>query len=329
MKSDDDIDKLVQDITVDSYGPDEQLWSFLTAFQDEATLPVEGSVIGEPVTVIKIDYKSSIQQGLLATIRKADGKKYEVGLSHIEFPPQSKAARLQQAYRRWQEFSLPQKTPLAEQRAKIKQTKATVGEIDLTRPVDLVVLGIKNFHDARCRVVGKDKELTLKGGRLWEVVPGEIVRVRPIKHWSFAGHPYRSNIPEFSPAWGKCVSRKVFPHVKTSRYHSILLAVDPRYGTIKMHRNFGCRFWARPKTSGQAETPTQALRPLQKQDVVALLKAKGFSQAELARELGVDRRRVNDWLRCRKVPALAATALRALGLVPSEGSMQPPPKQTP
>lgn len=190
MKPDDDIDMLVQDITVDSYGPDEQLWAFLTAFQDGVALPARGTVIGEPVTIVLIDYKGNEQKGLLATIQKTDGKEYEIALSDVEFPPDAKAFPLQQAYRRWQGIALIRKPRRAEYREKIKETKATVGEIDLTQPVDLIVLGIKNFQDARCRVLGKDKELTLKGGKVWSVVPGEIVRVKPEKHWSFAGHPY-------------------------------------------------------------------------------------------------------------------------------------------
>ncbi len=67
-----------------------------------------------------------------------------------------------------------------------------VGEIDLSTPLDLVVLGIKRGASARCRLIGQDKELTLRASGLWKVAPGEIVTVVPKKHWSFAGHPYLS-----------------------------------------------------------------------------------------------------------------------------------------
>lgn len=70
--------------------------------------------------------------------------------------------------------------------------KVQVGEIDLSKPVDLVVLGIKQGESARCRRVGSDKEITLRMSGLWNVVPGEIVTVMPQKHWSYAGHPYLS-----------------------------------------------------------------------------------------------------------------------------------------
>ncbi len=190
MPTDKKIDLLLEDILGDASGEDEQLRAFLTAFQDGMAVPARGSVIGESVTVVMIDYTGNEQRGLLATIRKADGKEYEIALSDVEFPPDSKAYPLQQAYHRWQTLALPRKLRQAEYREKIKKTKATVGEIDLTQPVDLVVLGVKKFEAARCRVLGKDKELTLRNGRIHLVVPGEIVRVKPKKHWSFAGHPY-------------------------------------------------------------------------------------------------------------------------------------------
>ena len=77
-------------------------------------------------------------------------------------------------------------------REKIKQTKVQVGEIDLGKPLDLIVLGIKQGESARCRLIGKGKELTLRASGVRKVVPGEIVTVMPKKHWSFAGHPYLS-----------------------------------------------------------------------------------------------------------------------------------------
>lgn len=83
-------------------------------------------------------------------------------------------------------------TTTNELREKIKQTKAGVGEIDLSKPLALIVLGIKKREAARCRLLGKDKELTLRSAGVWDVAPGEIVTVMPKKHWSYAGHPYLS-----------------------------------------------------------------------------------------------------------------------------------------
>jgi hypothetical protein len=46
------LDELIEEITVDAHGEDEQLWAFRQAFEDNVTLPTEGSVVGEPVQVI-------------------------------------------------------------------------------------------------------------------------------------------------------------------------------------------------------------------------------------------------------------------------------------
>jgi hypothetical protein len=185
-------EKLLEKILVDAYGEDEQLWSFRQAFEDEVPLPVEGSVIGEAVSVIKIAYDGKPQRGLRATCRKTNLKTYEVALADVEFPDDSKAAPYLKAYHRWLGFPAPRKSRRAELLEKIKKTKAGVGEIDISKSAELIVLGVKKQEAARCRLLGQDKELTLRTSGLWNVTPGEIVTVIPKKHWSYAGHPYLS-----------------------------------------------------------------------------------------------------------------------------------------
>ena len=153
MHQDADIDRLLEEILVDAYGEDEQLWAFRQAFEDEVPLPADGTVIGEA---------------------------------------ESKAAPYLKAYLKWLGVPAPWKARRAELREKIKQTKAGIDEIDLSKPVELIVLGIKKQEAARCRLLGADKELTLRTSGLWNVAPGEIVTVMPKKHWSYAGHPYLS-----------------------------------------------------------------------------------------------------------------------------------------
>ena len=54
-------ERLLEEILVDAYGEDEQLWAFRQAFEDEVPLPAEGSIIGETVLVNKIDYDGNTQ----------------------------------------------------------------------------------------------------------------------------------------------------------------------------------------------------------------------------------------------------------------------------
>ncbi len=58
------LDDLIERITVDAYGDDEQLGAFQQAFEDDVTLPADGFVIGEPVSVIDIDYDGNERRGL-------------------------------------------------------------------------------------------------------------------------------------------------------------------------------------------------------------------------------------------------------------------------
>jgi uncharacterized protein with HEPN domain len=72
-----------------------------------------------------------------------------------------------------------------------QQPKAAAEDIDLSRPVELVVLSVKE-RAARCRLLAGDRVITFRPDRIDKVVPGEIVTVKPHKQWSYAGHPYLS-----------------------------------------------------------------------------------------------------------------------------------------
>jgi len=72
-----------------------------------------------------------------------------------------------------------------------QQPKATADDLDLSGPVELVALSVKE-RVARCRLLGSNRLITLRPNRLWGVVPGEIVTVKPRKQLGYAGHPYLS-----------------------------------------------------------------------------------------------------------------------------------------
>lgn len=67
------LDELIEEITVDAYGDDEKLWAFRQAFEDDVTLPADGFVIGEPVSVFEIDYDGNERRGLTARCRREGG----------------------------------------------------------------------------------------------------------------------------------------------------------------------------------------------------------------------------------------------------------------
>jgi len=95
------LDELIEEITVDAYGEDEQLSAFCQVIEDEVPLPADGFVIGEPVSVVEIDYDGNERRGLTARCRREDGSEHVLGASEVVFPKGSVGARYMAAYRKW------------------------------------------------------------------------------------------------------------------------------------------------------------------------------------------------------------------------------------
>jgi hypothetical protein len=96
-----DLDELIEEITLDAYGEDEQLSAFCQVLEDEVPLPAGAFVIGEPVTIVEIDYNGNERRGLTAKCRRTDGSEHLVGAVDVMFPQNSKGARYLAAYRKW------------------------------------------------------------------------------------------------------------------------------------------------------------------------------------------------------------------------------------
>ncbi len=72
-----------------------------------------------------------------------------------------------------------------------KRDKVDPASIDVTKSVELAVLAVRGVN-ARCLLSGTDREITLRSGDLWDIVPGEVVHVGPQKVWSYFRHTYLS-----------------------------------------------------------------------------------------------------------------------------------------
>lgn len=184
------LDELIEEITIDASGDDEQFWAFRQAFEDDVVLPVDGFVIGEPVSVIAVDYDGNERRALTARCRREDGSEYVVAASDVVLPQASAGARYIAAYRRWLNLD-PYPTETRKPFRRRWQHKAAEDDIDLSKPVELVALSVKE-RAVRCRLLGSERVITLRASRLWEVVPGAIVTVTPRKQWRYGGHPYLS-----------------------------------------------------------------------------------------------------------------------------------------
>jgi hypothetical protein len=184
------LDKLVEEITVDANGDDEQIWAFRQAFEDHVSLPADGFVIGEPVSVVKIDYDGNERRGLTADCFREDGSEHVVAVPDVIFPEGSSGALYVAAYRKWLGIK-PYPIEVPAHSGRKRQRKAKAKDLDPRGPLDLVVISVKD-RVARCRLLESEGVITYRPNRLWEMVPGEIVTVKPRKQWSYAGHPYLS-----------------------------------------------------------------------------------------------------------------------------------------
>ena len=97
-QADDDLDSLIEEITVDCYNEDEQLAAFENAFYD-ANFPCPGTVIGEDVEVLSVSM-SNRRQELIATCQR-DERRHELALLDVTLQADPTTLRLLAAYRRW------------------------------------------------------------------------------------------------------------------------------------------------------------------------------------------------------------------------------------
>ena len=158
-------DELVEEITVDANGEDEQLWAFRQAFEDNISVPCEANVIGEPVKVMKFDYDGNNRRRLTAMCRRADGTNYIVAASDLVIPLSASGGRYLAAYRKWMGLS-----PFSRGTRGRTVQRTAVAPPDLEGPIELVVLSVKQ-KSARCRLLGGDRTFTFRAGRLWDLVP--------------------------------------------------------------------------------------------------------------------------------------------------------------
>jgi tetratricopeptide (TPR) repeat protein len=180
---------LIDEITVDAYGDDEQLWAFRQAFEDHVAMPAEAFVVGEPVTVMRIDYDGNERRGLTARCRREGVSEQVIAACDLIFLEGSVAARYMAAYRRW--LGIEPNSAVSLSRTRRRVPKATEDDFDMTRDVELIAVAVKG-NAISCRIPGKERVTTLRPAGLWDVVPGEIIMVTPRRQWRYGGHPYLS-----------------------------------------------------------------------------------------------------------------------------------------
>ncbi len=80
-----DLDALLSEILAGAEGDDAQFRAFRQAFAHSVGLPADAFVIGEPVTVVAIDYAGNTRRGLTARCLRADGSEHVIALADVSF----------------------------------------------------------------------------------------------------------------------------------------------------------------------------------------------------------------------------------------------------
>lgn len=186
-----EVDALLEEMLVDAYGDDEQLTALADGIADALDLPVDVHVVGEPLSLLAVDYDGNVRRGIVARCRREDGTEYGISLADVQLPPTAAGHLHVAAYCQWLgvEPAAPECGRAA--KARVRKHKANDDDIDLSKPVDLIVLAVKE-RAARCRLPASGRVITLRAGSLHRVVPGQIATVEPNKHWRHNGHPYLS-----------------------------------------------------------------------------------------------------------------------------------------
>ena len=180
-----ELNDLVDDITVDADGDDEQLWAFRQVIEDEVAMPTDAFVVGGEHGDGKRDrLRWERASGADGEARREDAFEHVVSASDLIFPEGSKGADYMPAYRTWLGIEPYPQISLS------KKPKATEDEIDMSEDLQLIALAVKG-NAISCRILGKDHVLTLRPSGAWETMPGEIVAgLSPRRKWRYGGHPY-------------------------------------------------------------------------------------------------------------------------------------------
>jgi hypothetical protein len=94
-----ELDKLIEEATVDCYNDEEQLSGFFTMIEENLALPFATRVFGVEVSVVAIEMDDD---GGLKAACVHSGERQRIGLSDLPLPsPPPSGAEWIAAYRRW------------------------------------------------------------------------------------------------------------------------------------------------------------------------------------------------------------------------------------
>jgi hypothetical protein len=94
-----ELDKLIEEATVDCYDESEQIVGFLTMFEENLELPFQTDVLGVPVTVERLDLTAAEE---IVAICERGSTRQAISVLELPLPvPPPEGAEWIEAYRRW------------------------------------------------------------------------------------------------------------------------------------------------------------------------------------------------------------------------------------
>ena len=96
----DALDALIEELTVDAYGDEEQLTGLLTGAEDALATGETAWVVGVQVRVVGVAAGPDARRGLVARCER-DGGRYDIALVDVAFDSGSELGKVAAAYRRW------------------------------------------------------------------------------------------------------------------------------------------------------------------------------------------------------------------------------------
>jgi hypothetical protein len=100
--SEEELDALVEEATVDAYNDEEQLGGFAVMMEDNLEMPFETTVLGVMVTVKGV---TQTESGIVADCVR-DGQHQAISILHLPLPePPPKGAEWIAAYRHWARYA--------------------------------------------------------------------------------------------------------------------------------------------------------------------------------------------------------------------------------
>jgi hypothetical protein len=95
-----ELDALIDELTMDCYGDEEQLTGLLTGAEEALVVGEIATIAGAEIRIMAVDVPSDMRRGLTAVCER-DGRRFELSLADIRFGDASELGRIACAYRRW------------------------------------------------------------------------------------------------------------------------------------------------------------------------------------------------------------------------------------